>query len=49
MPTAATEQYCETILNHPHVQAWREAALQEVRRIEQDEAGEILSLVGALG
>ena len=46
---ATTEQYCETMLNNPHVQVWREAALQETRVIAEDEAGEILSLVGVLG
>jgi len=44
-----TQQYCATMLNNPHVQAWREAALKETRRIAEDEAGEILSLVGVLG
>lgn len=46
---ATTEQYCETMLNNPHIQAWREAALQETRIIEENEAGEILGLVGVLG
>ena len=43
-----TEQYCQTILNNSHVQAWQKAALKETRIIEEDEAGEILSLVGSL-
>ena len=43
-----TKQYSQTILNNAYVQQWREAALDETHRIEQDEAGEILSLVGAL-
>lgn len=46
--TLLTEQYCQTILNNPHVQAWQKAALKETRIIEEDEAGEILSLVGSL-
>ena len=46
--TPLTEQYCQTILNNPHVQAWQKAALKETRIIEEDEAGEILSLVGSL-
>lgn len=46
--TMLTEQYCQTILNNPHVQAWQKAALKETRIIEEDEAGEILSLVGSL-
>ena len=43
-----TKQYCETMLNNPHLQAWREAALKETRVIKEDEAGEILSVVGVL-
>lgn len=43
-----TKQYCETMLNNPHLQAWREAALEETRVIKEDEAGEILSVVGVL-
>lgn len=46
---STTKQYCETMLNNPHIQAWREAALKETRMIEEDEAGEILSLNGVLG
>ena len=46
--TPLTEQYFQTILNNPHVQAWQKAALKETRIIEEDEAGEILSLVGSL-
>ena len=46
--TMLTEQYCQTILNNSHVQAWQKAALKETRIIEEDEAGEILSLVGSL-
>ena len=44
----STEQYCQTMLNNPHVQAWQQAALQETQVIEQDEAGEILSIEGIL-
>ena len=43
-----TEQYCQTMLNNPHIDAWVQAALQETRIIEEDEAGEILSIVGIL-
>ncbi|MGO2339500.1 MAG: glutathione S-transferase family protein [Psychrobacter sp.] len=43
-----TKQYCETMLNNPHIQAWRESALTETRIIEEDEAGQIVSLAGAL-
>ncbi|MBH0097179.1 glutathione S-transferase family protein [Psychrobacter sp. NZS113] len=43
-----TKQYCEIMLNNPHIQAWRKAALKETRIIEEDEAGQIVSLVGAL-
>ena len=46
--TLLTEQYCQTILNNPHVQAWQKAALKETRIIEEDEAGEILSVEGIL-
>ena len=45
---STTKQYCETILNDPYLQAWREAALEETRVIKEDEAGEILSVVGVL-
>ena len=43
-----TKQYCQTILNNSHIQQWCADALQETRIIDEDEAGEILSLVGAL-
>ena len=46
--TPLTEQYCQTILNNPHVQAWQKSALKETRIIEEDEAGEILSVEGVL-
>ena len=45
---STTKQYCETMLKNPYVQAWREAALKETRVIKEDEAGEILSVVGML-
>ncbi len=45
---STTKQYCETMLNNPHLQAWQEAALNEVRIIKEDEAGELLSVVGVL-
>lgn len=44
----STEQYCQTMLNNSHVQAWQQAALQEAYVIESDEAGEILSIEGIL-
>ena len=43
-----TKQYCKTMLNHPHILAWQQSALAETRIIEEDEAGEILSVVGVL-
>ena len=43
-----TEQYCQTMLNNPHIQKWSESALQETWIIEDDEAGEILSIMGVL-
>ncbi|WP_010201554.1 glutathione S-transferase family protein [Psychrobacter sp. PAMC 21119] len=43
-----TKQYCETMLNNPHIQAWIDSALKETRVIKEDEAGEILSVVGVL-
>lgn len=45
---SSTDQYCKTMLNNPHIQQWRGNALQETRIINEDEAGEILSLVGVL-
>lgn len=43
-----TQQYCKTMLNNPHINAWVQAALQETRIIEEDEAGEIISMTGVL-
>ncbi|MDN5566108.1 MAG: glutathione S-transferase family protein [Psychrobacter sp.] len=43
-----TKQYCQTMLNNPHIQQWRDHALQETRIIDEDEAGEICSIVGVL-
>ncbi|WP_352309506.1 glutathione S-transferase family protein [Psychrobacter sp. W2-37-MNA-CIBAN-0211] len=43
-----TKQYCETMLNNPHIQAWIDSALKETRVIEEDEAGEIMSIAGIL-
>lgn len=43
-----TKQYCATMLNNPHLQAWQEAALNETRIIKEDEAGELLSVAGVL-
>ena len=44
----STEQYCQTMLNNPHIQQWCDNALQETWIIEDDEAGEILSIMGVL-
>lgn len=43
-----TKQYCHTMMNHPDIETWVQAALQETRIIEEDEAGEIVSLSGIL-
>lgn len=43
-----TKQYCQTMLNDLHMQSWIELALTETRIIEEDEAGEITSVCGAL-
>ena len=43
-----TKQYCQTMLDNPHIKTWIQAALQETRIIEEDEAGEIVSLAGVL-
>lgn len=43
-----TKQYCQTMMNNPHIDAWVQAALQETRMIEEDEAGEVISLSGIL-
>lgn len=43
-----TKQYCVTMLNNPHLQAWQETALNETHVIKEDEAGEILSVIGVL-
>ncbi|KRG32269.1 glutathione S-transferase [Psychrobacter sp. P11F6] len=45
---STTKQYCETMLNNLHIQAWINSALKETRVIKEDEAGEILSVVGVL-
>jgi glutathione S-transferase len=44
-----TKQYCQTMISNLHMKAWIEAALKETRIIEEDESGEILSVIGALG
>lgn len=46
--TPLTEQYCQTLLDNPYVQAWQKSALKETRIIEEDEAGKILSVEGIL-
>ena len=43
-----TKQYCETMLNNPHIQAWIDSALKETRVIKEDEAGKIMSIAGIL-
>lgn len=43
-----TEQYCQNIVENAYVQDWIKSALTETRIIEEDEAGEIVQLVGAL-
>ncbi|MEK6219122.1 MAG: glutathione S-transferase family protein [Psychrobacter sp.] len=43
-----TKQYCQTMMNNPHIDAWVQAALQETRMIEEDEAGKVISLSGIL-
>ncbi len=45
---ATTKQYCQTILNNPHIQQWCDNALQETWIIKDDEAGEIMSMMGVL-
>lgn len=43
-----TKQYCQTMMANPHIKTWIQAALQETRIIEEDEAGEIIALSGVL-
>ena len=45
---STTKQYCQTMLNNPHIQSWIDSAFKETRVIKEDEAGEILSLSGVL-
>lgn len=45
---ACTQRYCQTILNNAHVKSWIKSALTETRIIDEDEAGETVSIVGAL-
>ncbi|WP_435979140.1 glutathione S-transferase family protein [Psychrobacter sp. DM4] len=45
---STTKQYCETMLNNRHIQSWIDSALKETRVIKEDEAGEIVSIVGVL-
>lgn len=44
---STTQQYCNTLLNNVHMQAWQQQALKETRIIMEDEAGEILSTLSA--
>lgn len=44
---STTEQYCNTLLNNIHMQAWQQEALKETRTITENEAGEILSTLSA--
>lgn len=43
-----TEQYCQTMLNNQYIQQWFADALQETRIIEDNEAGEIVTIIGVL-
>lgn len=43
-----TQQYCQTMRNNLHLQAWIKSALEETRIIPEDESGEIISLSGVL-
>lgn len=43
-----TQQYCQTMINNPHMKVWIDAALKETRIITEDEAGEILAVTGVL-
>ena len=43
-----TKKYCQTMMKNPHIKTWIQAALQETRIIEEDEAGEIIALSGVL-
>ena len=43
-----TQQYCQTMINNPHMKVWIDAALKETRIIQEDEAGEIVSVTGVL-
>ncbi|MEN6669343.1 glutathione S-transferase [Psychrobacter sp. B38] len=43
-----TQQYCQTMINNPHMKVWIESALKETRIITEDEAGEIVSVTGVL-
>lgn len=43
-----TQQYWQTMMANPHIKTWIQAALQETRIIEEDEAGEIIALSGVL-
>lgn len=45
---STTKQYCQTMLNNPHIQAWIASALKETRVIKEDETGEILYVAGIL-
>lgn len=43
-----TQQYCKTMRNNLHMQAWIKAALKETRIITEDESGDIISVNGIL-
>ncbi len=43
-----TQQYCQTMRNNLHMEAWVKAALKETRIIKEDESGEIISVAGIL-
>ncbi|MGP4972749.1 glutathione S-transferase N-terminal domain-containing protein [Psychrobacter alimentarius] len=43
-----TQQYCQIMINNPHMDTWIKTALKETRIITEDETGEIISLAGVL-
>ncbi|BFM04168.1 hypothetical protein Psyaliredsea_28150 [Psychrobacter alimentarius] len=43
-----TQQYCQMMINNPHMDTWIKTALKETRIITEDETGEIISLAGVL-
>ncbi|MGR3898452.1 glutathione S-transferase family protein [Psychrobacter sp. 1176_08] len=43
-----TQQYCQMMINNPHMDTWIKTDLKETRIITEDETGEIISLAGVL-